>query len=123
MGFLGDVCVGLYCLQCLFGFSVAIKCFFIVPTLAMYFGFGQVLRMHGPNRILTSFINRDIPDKNCQFVVGYNHATFFCLYFSKFGRFSFFGVFCSCKFLTVRLKGQFQTQVVLFSGTLGLHLS
>ena len=67
MGFLGDVCVGLCCLQCLFGFSVAIKCFFIVPSVALYFGFGQVLRMHGPNRILTSFINRDFLDKNYQF--------------------------------------------------------
>ena len=118
--------MGLYCLQCLFGFSVAIKCFFIVPTLALYFGVAQVLGMHGSNRIMTSFINRDFLDKNYQFCCWlhiYNHATFFCLYLSKFGRFSFFDVFCTCKFLTVRLKGQFQTQVVLFSGTLGLHLS
>ena len=67
MGFLKGVCVGLNCLQCLYGCSVAIKWFFIVPILALYFGFGQVLRMCGPNRIMTSFINRDFLDKNYQF--------------------------------------------------------
>lgn len=119
MGFLKGVCVGLYCLQCLYGCSVAIKWFFIVPTLAMYFELGQVLGMHGSNRIITSFINRDFLDFCCWLWP----CNFCCLYLSKFGKFSFFGVFCTCKFLTVRLKRQFQTQVVLFSGTLGLHLS